>query len=542
MPDLAVAPVRWLPVGSAPLVAHAWTPSASLQAAIEAAVSRHQGSISVVATNFDTGATASVNANQQLSSASLYKLFLLQAAYARMATGELSAQEQLSLAQSLADLDPYTDLPVGTRSSMTCALQTMIEISSNSAADLVEDRLGDSAVNAYLLGIGLQQSYITPDHAYTSAADIALLLNGMALGQAVSPMASSQMLTMLLAQQENNRLPQPLPVGIPIAHKTGELPNLRHDAGIVYAPSGAYLLVTLVANAPGEAAARDTIVDVSQTVYRVFGPAGAPQYLGLAPRVAQDVFQVPDAQGRLPVLLDPRTDTILIGPQAVQQLSRDDDIRLRQEAVPDLKMLQQAASDAGFPFWVVSGLQPPNEGSVAKVLPTAFLPPCKMEAPPLPLATPAPSPPPPPPVSVSGASTSTPTAAPSPVPIAPQAWLGTVFKVTDDPDQPELAEDDTDNPTIQWFRANAWQFGFVPAIPETDAGAAIGHEPWTFRWVGRPMAAQLEALVDSTDYGAAARAVFERAETELASQAQANLQPGRQTPVKSVPPLWRQPA
>src|SRR6478736_5558136 len=33
MPDLAVAPVRWLPVGSAPLVAHAWTPSASLQAA-----------------------------------------------------------------------------------------------------------------------------------------------------------------------------------------------------------------------------------------------------------------------------------------------------------------------------------------------------------------------------------------------------------------------------------------------------------------------------------------------------------------------------
>jgi beta-lactamase class A len=516
MPDLAVAPVRWLPVGSAPLVAHAWTPSASLQAAIQAAVSRHPGSISVVATNLDTGATASVNANQQLSSASLYKLFLLQAAYARMATGELSALEQLSLGQSLADLDPYTDLPVGTRSSVTCALQTMIEISSNSAADLVEDRLGDSAVNAYLLGLGLQQSYITPDRAFTSAADIAHLLNGMALGQAVSPMASSQMLTMLLAQQENNRLPQPLPVGVPIAHKTGELPNLRHDAGIVYAPSGAYLIVTLVANAPGEAAARDAIVDVSQTVYREFGPAGAPRYLGLSPRVAQDVFQVPDARGRLPVLLDPRTDTILIGSQGVQQQSGDDDIRLRQEAVPDLKELQQAASDAGFPFWVVSGLEPPDEGSVAKVLPTAFLAPCKMEAPPPPPATATPSP-----VLVSGASTSTPT----PVPIAPQAWLGTVIKVTDDPAHSEFTEDDTGNQAIQWLRANAWQFGFVPAIPETDAGAAIGHEPWTFRWVGRPMAAQLESLIDSSDYGAAARAVFERAETELASQAQAALWP-----------------
>ena len=79
--------------------------------------------------------------------------------------------------------------------------------------------------------------------------------------------------------------------------------------------------------------------------------------------------------------------------------------------------------------------------------------------------------------------------------------------------------------TIQWLRANAWQFGFVPAIPETDAGAAIGHEPWSFRWVGRPMAAQLQGLVDSADYGGAARAVLERAETELASQAQADLQP-----------------
>ena len=187
MPDLAVAPVRWLPVGSSPLVAHAWSPSSTLQAAIEAAVGRHQGSISVVATDLDTGATASVNADQQLSSASLYKLFLLQAAYARMATGDLSAQEQLTLGQALADSDPYTDLTIGTRSSVTCALQTMIEISSNSAADLIEDRLSDSAVNAYLLGLGLQKSYITPDHAYTSAADIARLLNGMALGQAVSP-------------------------------------------------------------------------------------------------------------------------------------------------------------------------------------------------------------------------------------------------------------------------------------------------------------------------------------------------------------------
>ena len=238
LPDLSIASLPWLPTGGSPLAAHQLLASPALQGVVAAAASRHAGSISVVVTNLLTGASAEVNADQQLASASLYKLFLLQDSFAQMLTGNLGAHDQLILGQALADADPYTDLVVGTRSTVSCALQTMIEISSNSSADLLEQRLGDDSINAYLRGLGLQQSFITPDQAYTSAADIAQLLYRMALGQAVSPLASSQMLTMLLAQQENNRLPVPLPLGVAVAHKTGELPDLRHDAGIVYAPTG----------------------------------------------------------------------------------------------------------------------------------------------------------------------------------------------------------------------------------------------------------------------------------------------------------------
>ena len=525
MPDLAVAPVRRLPVGSSPVVSRPWTPSPTLQAAVEAAVARHQGSISVVATNLDTGATASVNADQQLSSASLYKLFLLQSAYAKMSTSELSPQEKLTLRQDLADANPYTDLRVGTRSSVSCALQTMIEISSNSAADLIEDRLGDDAVNAYLLALGLQKSYITPDHAYTSAADIARLLDGIALGQAVNPLASSQMLTMLLEQQENNRLPLPLPVGIAIAHKTGELMNLRHDAGVIYAPSDAYLLVTLVANAPSEAAARDTIVDVSQTVYNAFGPAGVPRYLGLSPRLAADVFRAPDARGRLPVLLDPRTDSVAIGGLGVVQLHPDETVRLRQEVVPDLVAMQQAAAEVGFPFWVVSALQALNDTTARWVLPTAFVAPCAMDVPPPAPVTSTPPTATPTPALVPDEPTPTPslTRTPAPLRFAPQAWLGTVIEVSDDPARQASPDDEPESLTVQWLEHNAWQFGFVPALPETDAGAAFGHEPWTFRWVGQAMAAQLQPLLESGDYAARAPAALRRAENELASQAQAHV-------------------
>ncbi|MBV9577819.1 MAG: serine hydrolase [Chloroflexi bacterium] len=515
MPDLPVAAVPWLPTGVSPLTAQPWTPSASLQSAVQTAVDRHQGSISVVVVNLQTGASASVNAEQQLSSASLYKLFLLQTAYAQMATGQLHADEQLTLAPATADADPYTDLATGTRSSLSCALQTMIEISSNSAADMVEDRLGDSTVNTYLLGIGLQQSYITPDHAYTSAADMARLLNAMAVGHAVSPQASSQMLTMLLAQQENNRLPLPLPIGISIAHKTGELPNLRHDAGVIYAPSGPYLVVAMAANAPSEAAARDTIVDVSETVYDTLGPAGAPHYLGLSPRIAEDVFRVPDSSGRLPVLLDPRTDTVPIGLDGIALQDPDATVRVRQEVVPDLQALQQAAASAGAPFWVVSGLQAPDDSTAARVLPTAFIAPCKMDAPIV-----SANPPGTPSIAPTPGVTPTPTAAPARV--APQSWLGTVIQVTDDANNPSISGDDTQSQVVQWLDANAWAYGFVPALPESDAGAALGHEPWTWRWVGHPMAAQLQPLVQSGDYATQALAALRQAEREITTQAQAD--------------------
>ncbi|MBV9355006.1 MAG: serine hydrolase [Chloroflexi bacterium] len=507
LPDLPIAGgVPWLPVGESPIPARDWTPSAPLQAALQAAVDRHQGSISVVVTNLMSGATASVNADEQLSSASLYKLFLLHDAYAQMASGKLNAQDVLTLDRSVADADPYTDLRVGTRSSLSCALQTMVEISSNSAADLIEGRLGDEAVNGYLRDLGLQKSYITPDHAYTSAADIARLLNGIALGQAVSPLASSQMLTMLLAQQENNRLPLALPLGIAVAHKTGELPRLRHDAGIVYAPGGPYLFVALVANAPSEAAARDTIVDLSQTAYSFFGPGSPPTYAGLPPRLALEMLRVPDGKGRLPLLLDPRTDTVPLDQFGVAQRSGVAGVRLRQEVVPDLVELQRAASSAGVPFWVSAGFEVPTGANADLALPAAFVAPCAMQLPP---STASPS----------GAPGGTPSPTPAATSdVAPQSWLGTVMVVSDRPDSAASGPDAPENAAARWLADNAWQFGFVRALPESDAGNALGYEPWTWRWVGRPLAAELQPYTPSDAYGYRARMILRRATSSLVEQ------------------------
>ena len=102
--------------------------------------------------------------------------------------------------------------------------------------------------------------------------------------------------------------------------------------------------------------------------------------------------------------------------------------------------------------------------------------------------------------------------------MAPQAWLGTVIRVTDDVSGVPSDADETNNATVRWLDDNAWQFGFVPGLPESEAGIAIGHEPWTFRWVGKQMAAAMQPLTQSETYADQATAILQQAEEELAGQ------------------------
>src|SRR5207247_2412557 len=67
----------------------------------------------------------------------------------------------------------------------------------------------------------------------------------LARHQLVSPAASDRMLARLGRQKINNRLPAQLPENVLVAHKTGNLAGLVHDAGIIYTKSGPRVVVTM---------------------------------------------------------------------------------------------------------------------------------------------------------------------------------------------------------------------------------------------------------------------------------------------------------
>ena len=82
--------------------------------------------------------------------------------------------------------------------------------------------------------------------------------------------SSRAMITILTGQRHNGLLPQPLPPGTQIAHKTGTLHDTLNDVGIVYLNSSPYIIAVLTTQLPSLAAGRRFIRGVSRVAYDAF--------------------------------------------------------------------------------------------------------------------------------------------------------------------------------------------------------------------------------------------------------------------------------
>ena len=178
-------------------------------------------------------------------SASLYKLVVLAEAWAQAEAGAFSFGETL---------------PDWTIDAAEMA-RLMIRQSDNETADALHERLGFEAVAARAARAGMDDTSLATYE--TTADDVAEFFTRLHAGRLVSPEADEAMLETLLGQERVDRIPAALPPGTRIAHKTGRLerPPISHDAGIVYAPAGPFVLALLtedpVAQWRGSALLRD---------------------------------------------------------------------------------------------------------------------------------------------------------------------------------------------------------------------------------------------------------------------------------------------
>jgi beta-lactamase class A len=213
--------------------------------------------------------------------ASLSKLYALLTLYRAAATGDLSLDDEITMrasdvwAEGTGVLYRY---PVGTTMSLRKCARFLIKESDNTAEVMLNRYLGEEEIEAELRRIGARStSYWMPNT--TTPNDVLLVLKAISDPSYTSPKLSAEMLDIMTGTSFEDRLPQPLPEGVRVAHKIGSYESTFSDAGIIFpegtdgADQGYYVVVFSEGVTEGQA--REAIHDVSLAAYRNLAPSDA---------------------------------------------------------------------------------------------------------------------------------------------------------------------------------------------------------------------------------------------------------------------------
>ncbi len=249
-----------------------------LAAQIDALIEGEQGIFSVVVVGPDGVTVYRHEPDLQIESASLYKLAIMVEIFRQRDAGVFSFDDLVYLEpEFFTEGSSDTFLP-DEYYSIAELLEQMITVSSNVAAYALLALAGTANVNETMQWLGLTDTEIrwspfeAPDLTddqrlnVTSAGDLVLLFRLLLAGEVVTPEASEEMLELLKRQLVNDRLPLLLPADVEVAHKTGNLDGLDHDAGIIYSASGP-MIVTVLTEGAMEETATDIIAQIGYLAY-----------------------------------------------------------------------------------------------------------------------------------------------------------------------------------------------------------------------------------------------------------------------------------
>ena len=159
----------------------------------------------------------------------------------------------------------------------------MITVSSNFAANLLIDRLGVESIRRTVAALGAdgmqllrgvedQKAFDKGLNNTTTARGLLVLLDRIAHGEAVDSRADAEMIEILKRQKFNDAIPAGVQPGTAVAHKTGNITRIHHDAAIVFAPAP-YVLVLLVRGIDDQKKSAALMAELSRAVYAGVRPA-----------------------------------------------------------------------------------------------------------------------------------------------------------------------------------------------------------------------------------------------------------------------------
>lgn len=261
---------------------------------IEAILSKQKGVFAVACKNLDTGETLLINENESFHAASTMKTPVMMELFKVAGEGGFSLNDSVLVHnqfKSIVDgsaysLDPENDSEqslyscIGQKETIRNLMYLMITQSSNLATNILIEMLDAKKITASMRQIGAEHIQVLrgveDEKAYelemnntTTARDQLFIYEYLASGAGGNTEAASDMIDILSRQEFNTIIPARLPAGTRVAHKTGDITGVFHDAGIIFLPDGKkYVLVLLSKKVEEPEQAKDAMAGVSEILYQ----------------------------------------------------------------------------------------------------------------------------------------------------------------------------------------------------------------------------------------------------------------------------------
>ena len=251
---------------------------ASLQASVDEIARNLQGRLGCLICDGTGTVWAAHRADERFQTASVIKVPVLLALGAEIDAGRFRWDQPIPIAPgNTADgsgvVQYLSSLPYTLRDLATLA----IIISDNRATNALIDLLGPDRINAYIARAGWRGTVLSRrmmdfdararghDNLSTprDAADMFVRLLRGDLGSAET---TAVLLGILKAQQLRHALPAWLPPDTAVAHKTGGLPGVVNDAGIMFLPRGPVVAAVFTNDLAQDAEGRRAIQEIGRAI------------------------------------------------------------------------------------------------------------------------------------------------------------------------------------------------------------------------------------------------------------------------------------
>ncbi len=265
-----------------------------LKANIKQHIETIDGDIAIAFLNLsDETDSLYIDIDKEFHAASTMKVPVMIELYKQQQEGKLNLNDSMLLInefKSIVDGSPYKmDIgddsddviygKIGTKQSLYDLMVPMITVSSNLATnaliELVDAKkvtqtmrdLGAAKIEV-LRGVEDQKAYDLGLSNSTTARDLLVIMKAIATNKAGNEKDTQSMISILKDQKWNDMIPKYLPEDVEIAHKTGSITGVHHDAAIVYLPNGeSYILVLLSKNLKDFDAGTDQLARISEKIY-----------------------------------------------------------------------------------------------------------------------------------------------------------------------------------------------------------------------------------------------------------------------------------